>query len=148
MGVLKSLRNESAAQFITSADELRTFTAITVTKLSQKYRDLGNLHAYKLAQAILDDLTRANSLYFSKDRPQNYQARRDLFDKALGNLNCLSTHIVYLCELADTFNKDKSDNQKKKPKITDKRWLKWASMINKVRDLVVKVRDSDSQRLK
>ena len=145
MGVLKSLRNESAAQFITSADDLRTFTAITVTKLSQKYKDLGNLHAYKLAQAILDDLTRANSLYFSKDRPENYQARRDLFNKALGNLNCLSTHIVYLCELADTFSKD---NNQKKTKITDKRWLKWASMINKVRDLVIKVRDSDSQRIK
>ena len=145
MGVWKSLRNESAAQFITSADDLRTFTAITVTKLSQKYKDLGNLHAYKLAQAILDDLTRANSLYFSKDRPENYQARRDLFNKALGNLNCLSTHIVYLCELADTFSKD---NNQKKTKITDKRWLKWASMINKVRDLVIKVRDSDSQRIK
>ena len=145
MGVLKSLRNESTAQFITSADDLRTFTAITVTKLSQKYKDLGNLHAYKLAQAILDDLTRANSLYFSKDRPENYQARRDLFNKALGNLNCLSTHIVYLCELADTFGKD---NNQKKAKITDKRWLKWASMINKVRDLVIKVRDSDSQRIK
>ena len=79
MGVLKALRNESAAQFVMSAEELRTFTAITVTKLSQKYRDLGNIHAYNLSQRILDDLIRANSLYLSKDRPEHYQERQDLF---------------------------------------------------------------------
>jgi len=144
MGVLKSLRHESVAQFLINAENLRTFTAITITKLSNKYKEY-NLHAYRLAQLVLDDLIRANSLYLSKDRPANYQARQTLFDKALGNLNCLSNHIVFLCELADTFDEN---DKKKKPKITDKRWLNWASMINKTKTLIQKVKDSDTQRIK
>ena len=134
MGVIVAKRTESTAQFITTANELLVYSTKTATKLPKKYTFYGAHHAYELAQAIVDDLIRANSLFFTAEKPQNFQPRQALFDKALGNLNCLSTHIVYLQGLS---------------KETEQHyWLKWGSLINSTRELVRKVKDSDLNRIK
>ena len=83
MGVIQAKRNQSTAEFITSAINLRAFSVKVVAKFPKKYTFYGLHHTYELAQLIVDDLVRANSLYFAKDKTENYNARHDLFDKAL-----------------------------------------------------------------
>lgn len=145
MGVLSAKRKESTMQFITTAIELKVFSAKMGIKLPQKYNKYGTSQAYALADTIVSDLIKANSLYFTKDRTENYQARQTLFTRALGNLNCLSEHIVFLCDLVDE-NLGKGDKNKK-VKVTPKQWLKWANLINQEIGLVKSIKDSDTQRL-
>ena len=57
------------------------FSVKVIAKFPKKYTFYGLHHAYELAQAIVDDLVRANSLYFTKEKTENYQARRELFNE-------------------------------------------------------------------
>lgn len=144
MGVLSAKRKESTMQFITTAIELKVFSAKMGIKLHQKYNKYGTSQAYALSDAIVNDLIKANSLYFTKEKTENYQARQTLFARALGNLNCLAEHIVFLCDLVD--EKLENDNKQGK-KVTTKQWLAWANLINKEIGLVKRIKDSDTQRI-
>lgn len=148
MGVIQAKRNQSTAEFITSAINLRAFSVKVVAKFPKKYTFYGLHHTYELAQLIVDDLVRANSLYFAKDKTENYKARHDLFDKALGNLNCLSTHIVYLFDLLDKKTPPKEQKVLTQNTKTKELWQRWGSLINETKKLVLAIRDSDTCRLK
>ena len=93
-------------------------------------------------------MVRANSLYFTKEKTENYQARRELFNKALGNLNCLSTHIVYLYDLLDKKAPPKEPKVLKQDLKSKELWQRWGSLINETKKLVTAIRDSDTNRLK
>lgn len=147
MGVIQAKRNQSAAEFITSAINLRAFSVKVVAKFPKKYTFYGLHHTYELAQLIVDDLVRANSLYFAKNRTENYQPRHELFDKALGNLNCLSTHIVYLYDLLEKKAPPKEQKVLTQNTKSKELWQRWGSLINETRKLVLSVRESDSKRL-
>lgn len=136
MSVIVAKRNESAAQFITTAIELLNYTTRMVTKFPKKYTFYGLHHTYELAQMVVDDLIRANSLYFNTAQTDNFKPRQELFDKAMGNLNCLTNHLGYIKGLVTTTT------------ITDKQWLYWGILINQTLALTRKIKDSDAKRLK
>ena len=75
MGVIVAKRTESTAQFITTANELLVYSTKTATKLPKKYTFYGAHHAYELAQAIVDDLIRANSLFFTAEKTTKFSTK-------------------------------------------------------------------------
>lgn len=129
MSVLQSQRTEARVQFITTARDLLNVVVRTCSRIPKKYTFYGLIHAYNLAQLIVDDLIRANTLFLNKE---NYNKRKDLLDTAIGNLNCLSIHITYLKEYAE---------------IENKYWIKIADLITTTQILVKKVKASDKERM-
>jgi len=130
MSVIQSERKLSTVQFITSARDLLNVVVRTCARIPKKYTFYGLIHAYNLAQSIVDDLVRGNTVYLNT--VENYNKRKNYFDNALENLNCLSMHISYLKEYAE---------------IEEKYWIKISSLIETTQSLVKKIKTSDKERM-
>lgn len=115
-------------EYIAQARDLLKFTVAMCSKIPKKYTFYGVIHTYKLAQKILDELIRANSLSL-KDY---YTKRTEYLDDALGDLACLSNHL----ELIKSYIK-----------LEDKYWVKWATLIGILERLIKGVKSKDKERL-
>lgn len=128
MSVPAYKRSESTMEFISYARDLLKFTVHMCSKIPKKYTFYGVIHTYKYAQAVLDNLIKANNL----DLKTYYQKRTELLDDALGTLACLSNHL----ELIKSYIK-----------LEDKYWNKWATLIGITERLTKGVKNKDKQRL-
>ena len=128
MSVPAYKRKESPMEYIAQARDLLKFTVAMCSKIPKKYTFYGVIHTYKLAQKILDELIRANSLSL-KDY---YAKRTEYLDDALGDLACLSNHL----ELIKSYIK-----------LEDKDWVKWATLIGILERLIKGVKSKDKERL-
>lgn len=130
MSVIQANRTLSTVQFITSARDLLNVVVRTCAKIPKKYTFYGLIHAYNLAQLIVDDLVRGNTVYL-KDQ-ESLVKRKNYFDNAIENLNCLSMHISYLKEYAE---------------IEAKYWTKISDLISTTQSLTIKIKESDKKRM-
>ncbi len=128
MSVPAYKRSESQMEFISKARDLLKFTVSMCSKIPKKYTFYGVIHTYKLAQSVLDQLLRANSLNLKT----YYQKRTELLDDALGDLACLSNHL----ELIKTYIT-----------LEDRYWVKWATLIGICERLIKGVKEKDKQRM-
>jgi hypothetical protein len=128
MSVPAYQRNESQMEFITYGRDLLKFTVAMCSKIPKRYTFYGVIHAYNLAQEILDKLLKGNSL----DLKQYYVKRTECFDDALGLLACLSNHL----ELIKSYIA-----------LDDKYWVKWATLIGITERLVKGVKSKDKERM-
>ena len=79
MSVPAYKRSESTMEFISYARDLLKFTVHMCSKIPKKYTFYGVIHTYKYAQAVLNNLIKANNL----DLKTYYQKRTELLDDAL-----------------------------------------------------------------
>lgn len=128
MSVPAYKRTESPMEFISKARDLLKFTVSMCSKIPKKYTFYGVIHAYNLAQSVLDQLLRANNLNLKT----YYQKRTELLDDALGDLACLSNHL----ELIKSYIT-----------LEDKYWVKWATLIGLCEKLIKGIKSKDKERM-
>ena len=121
-------RQPSQMEFITKAKDLLAYTVKKCSKIPKKYTFYGVAETYKLAQTIVDTLIRANNVKL-QEFPQK---RKELFVDALGWLACMADRLSLL---------------KTYVVLTDKQWIKWATLISITESLVKGVMASDKKRL-
>ncbi len=133
MSVHKSDRNESTVQFLETARNLEIFSLKSCANFPKRYTFLITSEIAQLARSIYNNVKSANSIF--PINQHEAQIRRDYFNKANCELQCLSSQLNVAKILFDEA-------------IKTTIWCQWMDLIDEEAKLISVIKKTDRERYK